>query len=48
MSKNPIICNLQAKLCQTLGQSVRLRTVHLLKSGPQCITSIAENIDIPL
>ena len=47
MSENPIIFDLQAKLCQTLGQSVRLRIINLLKSGPQCVTSIAEKIEVP-
>jgi DNA-binding transcriptional ArsR family regulator len=47
MSENPIIFDLQAKLCQTLGQSVRLKIINLLKSGPQCVTSIAEKIDAP-
>ena len=47
MSDNPIIFDLQAKLCQTLGQSVRLKLINLFKSGPQCVTSIAENIDVP-
>ena len=47
MSENPIIFDLQAKLCQTLGQPVRLKIINLLKTGPQCVTSIAENIDVP-
>lgn len=47
MNENPIIYDLQAKLCQTLGQSVRLKIIGLLKGGPQCVTSIAEMIDIP-
>jgi DNA-binding transcriptional ArsR family regulator len=47
MSENPIIFDLQAKLCQTLGQSVRLKIINLLKDGPQCVTSIAEKIEIP-
>jgi DNA-binding transcriptional ArsR family regulator len=47
MSNNLIIFDLQAKLCQSLGQSVRLKIINLLKSGPQCVTSIAENIDVP-
>ena len=47
MNENPIIFDLQAKLCQTLGQSVRLKIINLLKNGPQCVTSIAENIGVP-
>ncbi len=47
MSENPIIFELQAKLCQTLGQPVRLRIINLLKDGPQCVTSIAEMIEAP-
>jgi ArsR family transcriptional regulator, virulence genes transcriptional regulator len=47
MSENPIIFDLQAKLCQTLGQSVRLKIINLLKNGPQCVTSIAEKIEVP-
>jgi ArsR family transcriptional regulator, virulence genes transcriptional regulator len=47
MNENPIIFDLQAKLCQTLGQSVRLKIINLLKNGPQCVTSIAENIGSP-
>ena len=47
MNENPIIFDLQAKLCQTLGQSIRLKIINLLKSGPQCVTSIAEMIDVP-
>jgi len=44
MSENLIIFDLQAKLCQTLGQTVRLRIINLLKDGPQCVTSIAEKL----
>jgi ArsR family transcriptional regulator len=47
LNENPIIFDLQAKLCQTLGQSIRLKIINLLKSGPQCVTSIAEMIDTP-
>lgn len=47
MSENLIIFDLQAKLCQTLGQPVRLRIINLLKDGPQCVTSIAEKIEVP-
>jgi ArsR family transcriptional regulator, virulence genes transcriptional regulator len=47
MSENTVIYDLQAKLCQTLGQSVRLRIINLLKYGPQCVTSIARNIGVP-
>jgi len=47
MSENLIIFDLQAKLCQTLGQTVRLRIINLLKDGPQCVTSIAEKIEVP-
>ena len=47
MNENPVIFNLQAKLCQTLGHTVRLKIIHLLKDGPQCVTSIAENIEVP-
>lgn len=47
MSENPIIFELQAKLCQTLAQPVRLRIINLLKDGPQCVTSIAEFLKIP-
>jgi ArsR family transcriptional regulator len=47
MNENPIIDDLQAKLCQTLGQSVRLKIINLLKEGPQCVTSIAKMIEIP-
>ena len=47
MSEKLIIFDLQAKLCQTLGQTVRLRIINLLKDGPQCVTSIAEKIEVP-
>lgn len=47
MNDNLLIFDLQAKLCQTLGQSVRLRIINLLKDGPQCVTTIAEKIESP-
>ncbi len=47
MIENPIIFDLQAKLCQTLGQQVRLKIINQLKDGPKCVTSIAELIEIP-
>ena len=40
MNENPIIFELQAKLCQTLGQPIRLRIINLLKEGPQCVSHI--------
>ena len=46
MNENKIF-DLQAKFCQTLGNSVRLSIIHLLKDGPQCVTSIAELTEIP-
>ena len=47
MNENLKIFDLQAKFCQTLGHSVRLRIINLLKEGPQCVTSIAKLTDIP-
>lgn len=47
MNENPIIFDLQARLCQTLGQSIRLRIINLLKDGPHCVTAIAEIIEAP-
>jgi len=45
MQANPILFETQARLCQTLGQTVRLKIINLLKEGPECVTGIAEKID---
>lgn len=47
MIENTIIFDLQAKLCQTLGQTVRLKIINQLKDGPKCVTAIAELIEVP-
>jgi ArsR family transcriptional regulator len=47
MDENLIIFDLQAKLCQALGQVVRLRIIDTLKDGSQCVTSLATLMDVP-
>jgi ArsR family transcriptional regulator len=44
MSENPIIFDLQAKLCKAMGNSTRLQIINLLKEGPMCVTSIADKL----
>ncbi len=35
------IFDLQAELCQTMSNATRLRIVHALREGPQCVAAIA-------
>jgi ArsR family transcriptional regulator len=44
------IFEMQAQLCQVLGNSTRLRIVSALKSGPKCVNelvAILENVPQP-
>ena len=47
MNDEIMVFEFQARLCQTLGQSIRLRIINLLKGGAQCVSSIAESLDVP-
>ncbi len=47
MNENLEIFDLQAKLCQTLGQTARLKIINLLKEGPHCVTDITERLEMP-
>jgi DNA-binding transcriptional ArsR family regulator len=36
------VFELHAELCRALGHSGRLQLVHLLREGPQCVSSLAD------
>jgi DNA-binding transcriptional ArsR family regulator len=40
MEKEYQIFDMQAQLCQVLGNSTRLRIVHALKDGPMCVNEL--------
>ena len=41
MSNETVIFEMQAQLCQSLGNAVRLRIIHALKEGPKSVNEIA-------
>ncbi|KAF0108113.1 MAG: ArsR family transcriptional regulator [Anaerolineaceae bacterium] len=50
MEQDLIIFEMQAQLCQVLGHAIRLRIVHTLKEGPQCVNELVaalQNIPQP-
>lgn len=46
MNRELDIFELQAQLCQSIGQAVRLRIVHTLKEGPKAVNDIASSLSI--
>jgi ArsR family transcriptional regulator len=46
MSAHPIF-EIQANLCRTMSNAVRLEIVHFLREGPQRVTTIAETTGHP-
>ncbi len=40
------IFDLQAQLCQTMSNATRLRIVHTLRDGPQCVGKLAEALEL--
>ena len=46
MDLNPIVFDLQAKLCQVLGHSVRLKIIHALKEGALSVNTIASMVKV--
>jgi ArsR family transcriptional regulator len=41
------IFDLQAALCHAMANASRLRIVHLLRDGPQCVGQIAQATHLP-
>jgi DNA-binding transcriptional ArsR family regulator len=39
------IFEMQAQLCQSLGNSIRLRIIHTLKDGPKSVNELAAVVD---
>jgi len=46
MDLNPVVFDLQAKLCQVLGHSVRLKIIHALKEGALSVNTIASMVEV--
>lgn len=40
------IFDLQAELCQTMSNATRLRIVHSLRVGPQCVGKLREALEV--
>lgn len=40
------IFDLQAEMCQTMSNATRLRIVHALREGPQCVGKLAEALEL--
>ncbi len=40
------IFDLQSELCQTMSNATRLRIVHALRDGPQCVGRLAEVLEL--
>ncbi len=46
MKPDPASLQLQADLCLALGHPTRLRIIRLLKNGPQCVSQVAQKLEI--
>lgn len=44
MEHDFIVFEMQAQLCQVLGNVVRLRIVHALKEGPKCVNALVADL----
>jgi DNA-binding transcriptional ArsR family regulator len=48
MDQEFAVFEMQAQLCQVLGNTIRLRIVHSLKGGPKCVNAlVADFKNIP-
>ena len=46
MNQELMIFEMQARLCQSLGHSIRLRIIHTLKQGPKSVNDLAALVNV--
>lgn len=47
MMTHETIFDMQAELCQTMSHATRIRLVHTLRDGPQCVGDLAKTLGLP-
>ena len=47
MMTHETIFEMQAELCQTMSHATRIRLVHTLRDGPQCVGDLAKALGLP-
>lgn len=47
MNNDLYLWDLQAELCQSMGNAIRLRIIHSLKEAPKSVGEISAEVDMP-